>query len=109
MGYTHYFQVDGKMSEKNWSDFKVNVELLVNNLPKFSKSSGGYYSNVPLEIDYELTDDSIYINGVGEFEHESLIISNDYINDFCKTNAKPYDVVVQTVLLLLKHFNNNCT
>lgn len=50
-------------------------------------------------------------NGTAELSHEDFIILEHYKNNvgakvsgFCKTNQKPYDVVVVACLCILKHY-----
>lgn len=47
-------------------------------------------------------------NGTGDLGHETFIIREHYKENvgfnFCKTNQKPYDVVVVACLCILKHY-----
>ena len=45
---------------------------------------------------------SIRFNGVGELSHETFMVDRIYRDfEFCKTNRKPYDLAVCSVLILV--------
>lgn len=67
-----------------------------------------------IPLDYEITNQTIKINGVGDDAHETFIIQSGdvHMSDkqiwktkpsfFVKTNLKPYDSVVAACLILIK-------
>lgn len=126
MGYTHYYYKDEEEhDQETWNSFLKDVKKIVKNLPEHSTSSGGYHSKDPLIIagwDGEgkpsFTKNMIKFNGGGGFDHETFSIyrvvdeqererarnlgRKDFF-EFCKTARKPYDLLVQAVLILYKH------
>lgn len=133
MGYTHYFEMS-EVSQKKWNEFIKDVKYLYKRLPRHSKSSGAYHENDPLIIGGGwdnrkpiFNENQILFNGYatpnkdrkgdknGKFPDDELsnetfhLINNDE-DKFCKTARKPYDMLVQCVLILAKyHFKNKIT
>lgn len=95
MGYTHYFR-KLKFSQAGWKNLCDSTSCILRSLPE----------NVKVENDNG-TDDSmvgavIRFNGVGSLAHETFLveqIERDF--EFCKTNRKPYDLAVCSVLILV--------
>ena len=117
--------------------FMDDVRTLVDNLPERSLSSGGYASGHLLKLAGGdatgkpiFNDTELLFNGADGGEdlgHESMWICQDYefsegsygdyqranfnkkgeIFGFCKTARKPYDIVVQAVLILYKEYFGN--
>ncbi len=114
MGYTHYWEQHKNLDEKTWNKFVTAVNEMYKLLPKFSTSSGSYYSEVPLKLvggDEEINtlplfdNSNIIFNGYLENGHEGFYLTNEVQEySFCKTNRKPYDLMVQVTLLLYKHY-----
>ena len=121
MGFTHYWK-HRKIGIESWNKIVRDTKKLFKILPEHSHSSGDYYGDVPLKIQYEYDKarppvaniDEIRFNGVGDMGHETLYIEripHDYDGKrvkgrwmgFCKTARKPYDLAVQVVLLIVKH------
>ena len=112
MGYTHYWK-PVKVDQQTWNKFVTVCIILKNNLPKSSKSAGGYYKDVPIVIcggdgtgepDFELGDgrNIVCFNGTEENDlgHETFVVGKDKIDwDFCKTAGKPYDLLVGACLV----------
>jgi microcompartment protein CcmK/EutM len=106
MGYTHYWErrsgVDHDAAK--FADFArvaaIVVELATKRGIKIGDALG---EGKP----YEINGQRIALNGVGAESHESFVIargSSEFSgSDFCKTNEKPYDVVVVAILVLYKH------
>lgn len=128
MGYTHYYELKKEISQKKWDAFVKDVKTLRKHLPKHSHSSGGYFSDEPLFLNgciqhkrAVFDDEKILfnggdfsaskrkkINGNGYYEteglsHETFYLSRKGGQEFCKTARKPYDLMVQSVILLAKH------
>lgn len=91
MGYSHYFDIKVKPPKDVWEDFIKAKEAIT----KQHAESGG----CPIEDLSDLY--TIDINGVGDDAHENLVLHPDPGWSFCKTAAKPYDVVVVAVLCAL--------
>jgi microcompartment protein CcmK/EutM len=102
MGYTHYWErrsgVDHDAAK--FADFArvaaIVVELATKRGIKIGDALG---EGKP----YEINGQRIALNGVGAESHESFVIargSSEFSgSDFCKTNEKPYDVVVVDVVV----------
>lgn len=95
MGYTHY-----------WRQSQTITPELVDAVNKVIAESG-----IPLRKEYDLPGtqpevsiDRIRFNGVDEDGHETFYFRAGSGFDFCKTQHKPYDVVVTAVLTLVSHF-----
>jgi hypothetical protein len=121
MGYTHYWNF--KSPTENYTEQKrkalMEIEVLLERMPKHSTSAGGYYLNDPLKIKggdgvakFELKEKDIWLNGDAKdgYDHGTFFINletpgTDF--DFCKTARKPYDFVVCAMLLsLANHLEN---
>lgn len=51
----------------------------------------------------------VRFNGVGDYGHETFCIDMGERWDFCKTNHKPYDVVVVAVLMVMAKYHEGFT
>lgn len=111
MGYTHYFGFKGK-------DKKVarilrwhSVKKLFAELYKKEKLNFVIQFESDIPEKYRFDDVEIFFNGIDDDGHETFYLSR-YASrmtgfTFCKTARKPYDVVVCSLLILLKHFYGN--
>ena len=110
MGYTHYFEV--RMGT-TMSPFK----LLATKTKRLIRAAEKRGIKVAYDRDYPHTPplvspDVIMFNGIGEDGHETFILDRVTAGrEFCKTDRKPYDLLVASVLLLaskqLKGFKLN--
>lgn len=50
MGYTHYWVIPKDIKEDHWNEFCQVCQVLIDNAPSYSKSSGGYYTHIPLYL-----------------------------------------------------------
>ena len=96
MGYTHYFESD---------DDRVPVDIIIE-LQDICEKTGiplcaKYDSDLPPTFSSEL----ICFNGVEESGCDDFVLdfSGGSLSGFCKTNRKPYDLVVCICLLALSH------
>ena len=100
MGYTHYWRT------RRGAD--LHPRQLIEDIGTLADASG-------LPLDRQLGRDGIWINGVGDDGHETLVWPPDHEEDqswcsywpdwrfdFCKTARKPYDVVVTASLIAVK-------
>ena len=100
MGYTHYWTYKKVASDLTISKVLDEIkELLeINNLMKLITSED--LSTIPI-FNKEL----ILFNGIERFACDIFLFDftepNEYI--FCKTNRKPYDIIVSLVLLSLSN------
>lgn len=115
MGYTHYWNF--KSPTENYTEQKkkalMEIEVLLERLPKNSNTAGAYYESEPLKIKggdgdtkFELHEKDIWLNGDAKLgmDHETFYVNLSTPGtefDFCKTARKPYDFVVCTLLMSL--------
>jgi hypothetical protein len=89
VGFTRYWDFE-KLDEEKFKDFSSTCQILIDVI------------NIPLE-DVIIDERRVRFNGVGEDGHETFNFSLDKTCfNFCKTNAKPYDVVVSGCLYIAK-------
>jgi len=115
MGYTHYWTTKKRFSKEEREEIISSVIKIINNLPEHSESSGAYYTEFPIAISLEndvyteplINVNEIVFNGYGvnpddDLGHESFVYEFGQPKwEFCKTARKPYDYVVQAVLLIM--------
>ena len=128
MGYTHYFTAK-KFTNKEWDEIISTVKTLYENMPEYS-SSGSEYSEYQLKLSgcfkYEhpiFNNERIHFNGSNglqrvkmyeggwkdaisedpmDLAHETFSLVKKGCIDSCKTARKPYDFMVQAVLIVAK-------
>ena len=88
MGYTHYFELEGK------TQFREREVAFINRMLEKSKNI--------LKPEYVVNKNEIHFEGVDSCD-DLLIFPK--VREFCKTNRLPYDLPVCEVLLILKHLN----
>ena len=101
MGYTHYYRQSKNFTDTEWGNLQAKVKTIFD-----------YAKTNKIEIDDQdggepICDDKtdlILFNGVGENSHETFVINKEMRRDFdfCKTQEKPYDLIVMLVLLAIK-------
>jgi hypothetical protein len=97
MGYSHYFTIKTVPPQEVWDQFVEATQDIV----KYAKENG-------IALDDRSKDNVIDINGLGAESHENLLIDPDYLGfEFCKTNGKPYDIVVVAVLSAMSDIVGN--
>lgn len=105
MGYTNYYHARHQENNKFPAKFVEDVKTIVTNSP--CQIIG--WDNDELESKPEITEERIALNGAGENGHESFVMTPDGLNmfgepddngRFCKTNRKPYDLIVKAILIL---------
>lgn len=126
MGYTHYWTYNPnaiKDTEELRKKFLVARNVIkvargiISRNPFIHKGqAGGYYDDVPCKIRGGLgrgtpmiNESQIWFNGDEKkgMDHETFDIKwypeGGIVKDFCKTNRKPYDILVCVSLLAFKH------
>jgi hypothetical protein len=89
MGFTRYWTINGGLDENKFIEFSKTCQILVDEL------------GVPLD-GVIINDRQVRFNGVDEDAHETFhFLDNEGFN-FCKTNVKPYDIVVCGCLYVAK-------
>ncbi|MCZ7608453.1 MAG: hypothetical protein M5U25_20905 [Planctomycetota bacterium] len=122
MGYTHYWSRPKRaLDARRFMRFVEDVRKLLAVLPERSSSAGGHYADEPLRIagwdgegEPDLLVGHVAFNGVGEMSHETFRVDHVLRDvmpfkgryaECCKTNRKPYDLLVCAALMALKrHF-----
>ena len=103
MGYTHYWENSANVIPE---EALVIIREIVDQA----------YADSIIQLEYDqqkrpiVNDRLIHFNGVGDLGHETFrfdVEDGYHTSDgrpfaFCKTNQKPYDVVVMKVLIVLK-------
>jgi hypothetical protein len=100
MGYTHYFP-HKKTGKKAWDKIVENCEKAY----RACSVPVQYESDIPEEPFF--TQVYIRFNGVGDDGHETFML-HKYGSDgftFCKTDRKPYDILVVACLAIYHHFS----
>ena len=108
------------LTEAEWQNITTAFQLMLNNLPDYSVNAGGYYSEYPLELkgpngegDPLVGEMRIMFNGDGSIpadgtriglKHEDFVLTQfpDISYSCTKTERKPYDLAVCTMLLIVK-------
>jgi hypothetical protein len=95
----------------------LDVKKALDNLPEYSTSAGAHYDHEPLRICGEngigspdLRVNSVCLNGEGKIgmNHENLYIHRTKeLHGFCKTDRKPYDLIVCFTLIALANAYND--
>lgn len=119
MGYTHYWHQKRDLTEYEWLQLRGAFARLLVRLPHVGgrplEISGPLGTGEPINNDTEIA-----FNGKApELDHESFCLDlckrersewedpKDYANDgafsFCKTNRKPYDILVCAMLVIAEH------
>lgn len=93
MGYTHNFTLERPIESKVVQEIK-EILMKYNDIIQYESDI-----NKPARIDTEI----IRFNGVGDDGYETFLVEGESGN-FCKTNMRPYDIVVCEVLLVLKGY-----
>lgn len=111
MSYTHYF-TPKKSSQEKFNEFSKTCKTLYKALPKTSETAGGYYADDEIKIcgwdgtgKPSFTPKLVSFNGNEErnLAHESFRIAlNEGDWSFCKTERKPYDLLVCACLIAAK-------
>jgi hypothetical protein len=128
--YRHYWErKDEEHDMATWIKFVADVKTIYNNLPPKSMSSGGHYKNEILRVadwngqgkptfsNHEICFNGHYYNNLDshtfyiarkidkkwDVEAVKFYLNYDAYAYNCNTEHKPYDLFVQTTLLLYKY------
>ncbi len=104
MGYTHYWRQSRTFTDDEWTKLAAFAQRLVQGAKRHGIVLAGWDGTGEPDID----EDSIGFNGVPD--HETFRLERvptvqawqDEHFSFCKTNRKPYDVAVVTMLATAK-------
>jgi hypothetical protein len=95
MGYTHYWGKQGDVDEASYAAALKDIAKIVTSEKAILANGSGDEGSKP-----KVTG-GISFNGIGDASHETFALppkAKMLDNDFCKTNQKPYDVVVVAAL-----------
>lgn len=93
MGYTHYWNLNSNVLK---DEVLEDVRQILNEYRDIVQLDEND-AQEPIVNNY-----LIQFNGIGEKGYETFVVEPGGIS-FCKTNLRPYDLVVCEVLLVLKH------
>ena len=93
MGFTHYWSHNG-IKDEQWADVCRFAADAIELRKDIIRDGSGQ----PDSVAY-VGEDSVHFNGAEEEAHEDFFLSKEAQSQFCKTERKPYDVVVVAVLL----------
>lgn len=112
MGYTHYYYTPTTIDP-------LVFDVFANDVLKLTEAAGVPLAGWDGTDAPEITAKTVGLNGVGDDSHETFRVSQTWeppypayrphtddegrVFHFCKTNRKPYDVVVVAALIALKH------
>lgn len=100
MGYTHYWELPKKLTEEDREGMELAVPIVRKILERHANLVC-FEANQP-DDDPEVSKDRIRFNGKGDDGHETFLFNfRESTSDFCKTNRRPYDIVICEVLLVL--------
>lgn len=98
MGYTHYWYGNRPFTAAEWMNIQSDAHKLLNPQPIKVLLEYDQPGTVP-----EIANDVIAFNGDGDEGHETFWFQREPDDfQFCKTAAKPYDVLV-TAMLIVSH------
>jgi hypothetical protein len=111
MGYTHYFTQHKMVDDSTWEKINQDIRKIISVTKR----------TIPVQCD-ALDDDThlnhddfichkdwINFNGVGDDGHETFYVPRHQPGFlFCKTNRKPYDLLVCASLLIIYHYAPDC-
>jgi hypothetical protein len=104
VGYTHYFSKVNSTTDEalRFEMFARGARTIIEYAIKYDGIAlAGWDGEV--EGAWEITDEVVRFNGLGENSHETFSWSADASGfNFCKTAYKPYDAVVTACLIHLK-------
>ena len=103
MGYTHYWNGNGsKRDVSKFAEFSTVARIAIDLATSRGIELGDFMGEGG---EPEVNEKRIAFNGIGDDSHESFVVTPEQTDfEFCKTNYKPYDVVVVAVLVLYKYF-----
>lgn len=88
MGYTHFFTLKNPIKPADWA----RVKTIAGRIIQAAIADG-------IALDVDSGDSDVHLNGVGENAHETFFLHPSHLGfNFCKTAAKPYDIVVVAIL-----------
>lgn len=99
MGYTHYFEQGKPVTKEQWDNITNDAKKLIEHVKVHNDIH--VVSDIPTKKMFSAS--SIILNDRDD-SYETFYLrkkSNSY--DFCKTNQKPYDLLVCAILMVAHH------
>ena len=122
MGFTHYWEfIKPKSIKGKHQEIEDQYQLAVRQCQRLVKAYNKTIKSIDVKHPDRLSGYSAHtklndylgleVNGTADLAHETFSLrdhwsANEAFN-FCKTNRKPYDVVVVACLIILKHYLND--
>lgn len=119
MGYTHYWTFTAPQTIKGKHiTIEHNYQLAVRQCQRLIKAYNKEVKTIDPKHPGRLSGYSVHtkvndylgleVNGTGDLAHETFALrdhwSKNEAMNFCKTDSKPYDVVVTACLIVLQHY-----
>jgi len=106
MGYTNHWYYKKPFTDVEWAIIKKEYKYVVKN-----------FNNVLIKDQTE-DQNEIRFDGIDKNSHETFVLKkindlkpmyegDDVTYHFCKTNRKPYDIVVRHILRYANHINDD--
>lgn len=96
MGYTHYWNQPRDLTPAEMTEISDTVAKLIKGA-KGVKICGGLGEGKPT-----LDAEQVWLNGKGpDLDYETFVVNTDHGMGFCKTERRPYDIVVVAALAYL--------
>lgn len=106
MGYTHYFKQEKAVKKEAWENFSKDAQILMD----YAQTQLGIVLMSDDSTGVLINKNRVNINGdaTKDLDHETFYLQRAKLADFnfCKTAAKPYDLVVCSLLLLANEHSN---
>lgn len=98
MGYTHYWEAESEITTEQWEKIAQDSRKLIEASP-----APIWFEDDQPEAAPHIGDGLIRFNGAGADGHETFWLDRENAEfAFCKTAAKPYDLVVCAILAVVK-------
>lgn len=104
MGYTHYWSIERKPTDSEWTAFMEAAAKII------TTAKNSYFINLAWEFDEptrkpEVSMGLIRFNGIDEDGHETFYFERKVTDfQFCKTARKDYDAPVTAILIAAKQY-----
>lgn len=108
MGYTHYWDTNSSIHQINRKEYAKAIKEIEKALKVYTSDTAKVL-DIVVPIENKSDNFGIFINGIGKDGHETFYLPKNIEDftgagghlggtDFCKTNHKPYDIIVTAIL-----------
>lgn len=110
MGYTHYFTQNKMVDNEAWDNICTDIRKVIASMSNsITVQSDTETEGFGFDSDAICNKDWINFNGVDDEGHETFYVPRHHSGFcFCKTNRKPYDLLVCSSLLIIHHYAPDC-